>query len=53
MILFFYNLALFVVLLAGTPWWLWRMATTRKYREGLMERLGRVPRRLVFESAPP
>ena len=53
MILFFYNLALFVVLLAGTPWWLWRMATTRKYREGLMERLGRAPRRLVSISAPP
>lgn len=52
MILFFYNLALFVVLVAGTPWWLWRMATTRKYREGLIERLGRVPRRLVFNSAP-
>jgi 3-deoxy-D-manno-octulosonic-acid transferase len=51
MILFFYNLALFVALIAGTPWWLWRMATTRKYREGLMERLGRVPRRLASDSA--
>jgi len=51
MILFFYNLALFVVLAAGTPWWLWRMATTRKYREGLMERLGRVPRRLTSASS--
>ena len=50
MILFFYNLALFVALVAGAPWWLWRMATTHKYREGLMERLGRVPRRLI--SAP-
>ena len=40
MILFFYNLALFVALIAGAPWWLWRMATTHKYREGLMERLG-------------
>jgi len=46
MILFFYNLALFTVLLAGSPWWLWRMATTRKYREGLRERLGFVPERL-------
>jgi 3-deoxy-D-manno-octulosonic-acid transferase len=45
MILFFYNLALLVALVAGAPWWLWRMATTRKYREGLMERLGRVPER--------
>ncbi len=46
MILFFYNLALLVVLLVGAPWWLWRMATTQKYREGLLRRLGRVPRRL-------
>jgi len=40
MILFFYNLALLAVLVVGSPWWLWRVATTRKYREGLMERLG-------------
>jgi 3-deoxy-D-manno-octulosonic-acid transferase len=40
MILFFYNLTLLAVLVAGTPWWLWRMATTQKYREGLLERLG-------------
>ena len=42
MILFFYNQALLAVLVAGAPWWLWRMATTQKYREGLLERLGRV-----------
>jgi len=41
-ILFFYNLALLLALVIGAPWWLWRMATTRKYREGLAERLGRV-----------
>jgi 3-deoxy-D-manno-octulosonic-acid transferase len=35
MILFFYNLALLAALVAGAPWWLWRMATTQKYREGL------------------
>ena len=40
MILFFYNLALLAALAAGAPWWLWRMATTHKYREGLLERLG-------------
>lgn len=40
MILFFYNLALFVALLASAPWWLWRMATTHKYRRGMGERLG-------------
>ena len=52
MILFFYNLALCLGLVAGAPWWLWRMATTHKYREGLVERLGRVPRRIVSASAP-
>ena len=46
MVLFFYNLALLAVLVAGAPWWLWRMATTQRYREGLGERLGRVRERL-------
>ena len=47
MVLFFYNLALLVALVAGSPWWLFRLATTRKYREGLLQRLGaasRLPR---------
>ena len=43
MILLLYNVALLVVLVGGAPWWLWRMATTRKYREGLGGRLGLVP----------
>jgi 3-deoxy-D-manno-octulosonic-acid transferase len=42
MILFFYNLTLLAALAVGAPWWLWRMATTQKYREGLLERLGLV-----------
>jgi 3-deoxy-D-manno-octulosonic-acid transferase len=42
MILFFYNVALLAALVAGAPWWLWRMATTQKYREGLAERLGKI-----------
>jgi 3-deoxy-D-manno-octulosonic-acid transferase len=46
MILFVYNLALLAALVVGAPWWLWKMATTHKYRVGLMERLGRVPARL-------
>ncbi|WP_109486138.1 3-deoxy-D-manno-octulosonic acid transferase [Occallatibacter savannae] len=46
MILFLYNVALIAALVAGAPWWLWRVATTEKYREGFWERLGRVPRRL-------
>jgi 3-deoxy-D-manno-octulosonic-acid transferase len=40
MILFFYNLALMAALGLSAPWWLFRMATTRKYREGFAERLG-------------
>lgn len=40
MVLFFYNLALIVALVACAPWWLWKMATTHKYRAGLLERLG-------------
>jgi len=50
MTLFFYNVALLAALVAGAPWWLWRMTTTEKYREGLRERLGRVPRRMVAGS---
>jgi 3-deoxy-D-manno-octulosonic-acid transferase len=52
MILFFYNLALLGALLAGSPWWLWRMATTQKYREGMGERLGRVPKHIVDVDPP-
>ena len=52
MIVFFYNVALLAALVVGAPWWLWRMATTRKYREGLLERLGWVPRRLGSLHAP-
>ena len=47
MILFVYNLALLVGLVLSAPWWLWRMFTTHKYREGLRERLGKVPERLL------
>jgi 3-deoxy-D-manno-octulosonic-acid transferase len=47
MILFFYNIALLAALVASAPWWLWKMATTHKYREGMAERLGKTPARLV------
>jgi 3-deoxy-D-manno-octulosonic-acid transferase len=53
MTLLFYNLALIVALVAGAPWWLWRMATTHKYREGLFERLGCVPRRFRKATSRP
>jgi 3-deoxy-D-manno-octulosonic-acid transferase len=52
MILFLYNLVLLTALTIGSPWWLWRMATTQKYREGLMERLGWV-RRLDGQGGRP
>ena len=47
MILFFYNLALLVALVVGAPWWLWRMATTHKYREGLLRTPGPCSRPLA------
>ncbi len=49
-----YSLALLLVLVAGAPWWLLRMVTSGKYREGLGERLGRVPARVRgwLTSAP-
>lgn len=44
--LFFYSLALAAALVLGAPYWLFRMATSGKYREGLGERFGLVPRRI-------
>ena len=44
--LVFYSFALLLVLVACIPYWLFRMAASGKYREGLSERLGFVPRRL-------
>jgi 3-deoxy-D-manno-octulosonic-acid transferase len=52
MILFFYNLALLAALILGSPWWLFRLATTQKYRQGLMHRLGRVPVLAGRENRP-
>ncbi len=46
-----YSLALLMVLVLGLPYWLVRMATSGKYRAGLGERLGRVPRRLKIAAA--
>jgi 3-deoxy-D-manno-octulosonic-acid transferase len=45
-----YSLALLLVLVVGAPYWLFRMATSGKYREGLKERLGFVPRRLRIDE---
>lgn len=53
MILFFYNLALLAALIVGSPWWLWKMATTHKYRVGMAERLGSVKRIRRLLAAQP
>ena len=42
-----YSALLTLVLVLSSPWWLLRMATTQRYREGLRQRLGAVPARLV------
>src|SRR5579863_10128802 len=39
-------MALGLAMLAGLPYWIFQMARHGKYREGLAERLGRVPSRL-------
>jgi 3-deoxy-D-manno-octulosonic-acid transferase len=39
----FYSALLGLALLVSSPWWLLRMATTERYREGLHQRLGGVP----------
>jgi 3-deoxy-D-manno-octulosonic-acid transferase len=41
-----YSALLTLALVLSSPWWLARMLTTQRYREGLAERLGRVPQRL-------
>ena len=43
MFMVLYSLLLTIGLTVSAPWWLWRMATSGRYREGLRERLGFVP----------
>jgi 3-deoxy-D-manno-octulosonic-acid transferase len=47
----FYSLLLFLALIVSTPWWLLQMLRHGKYRTGWGERLGRVPPRLLRDSA--
>lgn len=42
-----YNIAVFSALILGLPYFLVRMATTRRFREGLCERLGFYPAGLL------
>lgn len=51
--LLLYSLALLLVLVLGSPYWLFRMATSGKYREGLSERLGRIPARIRTQLGGP
>jgi len=47
MLLFFYTAALYLAVILGAPFWLYRLLTTEKYRHGLRERLGQVPTRVL------
>jgi 3-deoxy-D-manno-octulosonic-acid transferase len=38
-----YSALLLLVLLASSPWWLWQMAVSGRYRAGLLGRLGWIP----------
>ena len=42
-----YSALLTLALALSSPWWLLRMATTQRYREGLRQRLGAVPAYLL------
>ena len=47
-----YSALLVAALVVSSPWWLTRMLTTERYREGLRERLGQVPPRLREAVGP-
>ncbi len=47
MLMLLYSAALSLGLFLASPWWLFRMLTTQRYREGLPQRLGRVPQLLL------
>src|SRR5512140_1453646 len=49
---FAYSALLALVLILGSPYWLYEMLRHGKYRKGLLERLGVVPKRLAALSQP-
>jgi 3-deoxy-D-manno-octulosonic-acid transferase len=49
---FLYSIALSVALALSTPWWLWAMLRHGKYRNGLRERFGGVPQRVMRIPKP-
>jgi 3-deoxy-D-manno-octulosonic-acid transferase len=48
-----YSALLTALLVVGLPFWIFQMARHGKYRAGLGERLGRVPRRILLPEAGP
>jgi len=49
---FFYSLALGTAMLLSLPYWLYQALRHGKYRRGLLERMGRVPARLLADGLP-
>lgn len=49
--LLLYNVLLLAALTAGCPWWLWRLLSAKKYREGFTDRVGKVPAWLKSKAA--
>jgi len=47
-----YSLLLALALALTSPWWIWRMLTTGRYRQGLAERLGGGPEQLRAATKP-
>lgn len=47
-----YSALLVVAVVVSSPWWVTRMLTFERYREGLRERLGQVPQRLREAVGP-
>ena len=41
-----YSFLLMVALIVSSPWWLWRMLASNRYRAGLRGRLGQIPEHL-------
>jgi 3-deoxy-D-manno-octulosonic-acid transferase len=49
---FLYSALLALVLVLGSPYWLYQIVRYGKYRKGLRERLGKIPGRLGKISQP-
>jgi 3-deoxy-D-manno-octulosonic-acid transferase len=50
---FVYSALLALTLAFASPWWLFQMLRSGKYRAGIGERLGRVPKRLLADTGRP